>query len=47
MIIFALLVGLIYFRINSRDVTADNVENVFNDRYVYIAYEDRAIFKTL
>ncbi len=35
MIIFAILVGIIYLRINSRELTALNVENAFYDRSVY------------
>ena len=38
MIIFGFLVGIIYFRINSRDLTALNVENAFYDRFVYCAH---------
>ena len=46
MILFALIVGIIYFDIDSEDLTEDNVDNVFSDRYVCIVYEGRAIAKT-
>ena len=47
MIIFALAVGIIYFDIDSEDLTEDNVENVFSDRYVVcIVYEGRATAKS-
>ena len=34
-VIFALIVGMVYFQIGNRDLTWNTLENVFDDRYVY------------